>query len=149
MTARVRGVVPDGAPGTALPVELDGGGSIRADVVIGADGATRRVAASAGLVDPRRVLWGFAVRVYLEATTALPHIVLWEPEPKRIFPGYGWLFPGPDGRVNAGLGIGTLSDRRRGGGGPAPAGPSSTISVTWGCARPARRRPSSTDWGVG
>ena len=42
--------------------------------------------------------------------------MLWEPEPGRIFPGYGWLFPGPDGRVNAGLGIGTLSDRRAGAG---------------------------------
>src|SRR5205085_22009 len=30
------------------------------------------------------------------------------------FPGYGWLFPGPDGRANAGLGLGTGSDRRAG-----------------------------------
>ena len=33
-------------------------------------------------------------------------------EPGRVFPGYGWLFPGPDGRANAGLGIGTMADRR-------------------------------------
>ena len=37
---------------------------VRADVIIGADGATSRVAEVAGLVDPRRVLWGFAVRTY-------------------------------------------------------------------------------------
>ena len=54
---------PDGA-GDADPhvVELDGGRTLRADVVIGADGATSRVADSVGLVDSRRVLWGFAVR---------------------------------------------------------------------------------------
>lgn len=117
VTGRVQDVVPVGAPGTgsgALEVGLDGGRRLRADVVIGADGATSRVGDAVGLVDPRRVLWGFAVRVYLEETVALPHIVLWEPEPGRVFPGYGWLFPGPDGRANAGLGIGTLVDRRAG-----------------------------------
>ena len=38
------------------------------------------------------------------------------PSPGALFPGYGWLFPGPDGRANAGLGIGTMSDRRAGAG---------------------------------
>ena len=41
----------------------------------------------------------------------LPHILLWEPTSWRAFPGYGWLFPGPDGRANLGLGVGTLSTR--------------------------------------
>ena len=102
--------------GDAPVVEVDGGRRLGADVVIGADGATSRVGEAAGLVDARRVLWGFAVRVYLDEPAALPHIVLWEREPRRVFPGYGWLFPGPDGRANAGLGIGTLSDRRAGAG---------------------------------
>ncbi len=88
----------------------------RADIVIGADGATSGVGDAAGLVDARRVLWGFAVRVYLDEVVALPHIVLWERQAGRVFPGYGWLFPGPDGRANAGLGIGTLGDRRGGAG---------------------------------
>jgi geranylgeranyl reductase family protein len=108
-------VVPD-VGDNAHVVELDGGRTLRADVVVGADGATSRVADAAGLVDGRRVLWGFAVRVYLDEPVALPHIVLWEREPRRVFPGYGWVFPGPDGRANAGLGIGTLSDRRAGAG---------------------------------
>ncbi len=102
--------------GAAVEIALDGGRKLRADVVIGADGATSRVADAAGLVDPRRVLWGFAVRVYLEEPVAVPHIVLWERQRGRIFPGYGWLFPGPDGRANAGLGIGTGTDRRAGAG---------------------------------
>jgi len=107
----------DAEPGHGgLDVGLDDGRRLQADVVVGADGATSRVADAAGLVDARRVLWGFAVRVYLDEPVALPHIVLWEPEPGRIFPGYGWLFPGPDGRANAGLGIGTMAQRRAGAG---------------------------------
>lgn len=90
---------------------LSTGTDLRADIIIGADGASSRVAAAAGLVDPRRVLWGFAVRAYVDERVDLPHIVLWERSPWRAFPGYGWLFPGPDGRANLGLGLGTLSTR--------------------------------------
>jgi geranylgeranyl reductase family protein len=90
---------------------LSTGPDLRADIIIGADGASSRVAAAAGLVDPRRVLWGFAVRAYVDDSVDLPHIVLWEPTPWRAFPGYGWLFPGPNGRANLGLGLGTLSTR--------------------------------------
>jgi menaquinone-9 beta-reductase len=90
---------------------LSTGTDLRADIIIGADGASSRVAAAADLVDPRRVLWGFAVRAYVDEGVDLPHIVLWEPTPWRAFPGYGWLFPGPDGRANLGLGLGTLSTR--------------------------------------
>jgi geranylgeranyl reductase family protein len=120
VTGRVERLGPWRGEGNRLDddvaVELAGGSRLRAEVVIGADGATSAVADAAGLVDARRVLWGFAVRVYLDEPVALPHIVLWETEPGRVFPGYGWLFPGPDGRANAGLGIGTLADRRAGAG---------------------------------
>ena len=43
-----------------------GDDELRADFVIGADGAASHVADSAGLVDPSRVLWGFAVRCYFD-----------------------------------------------------------------------------------
>jgi geranylgeranyl reductase family protein len=112
----VTGRVQDIGTTEAPVVELQDGRRFRADMVIGADGATSGVGDAAGLVDARRVLWGFAVRVYLDEPVALPHIVLWERERGRVFPGYGWLFPGPDGRANAGLGIGTLGDRRAGAG---------------------------------
>lgn len=92
--------------------ELSTGTRLCADVVIGADGATSRVADGGGLVDPTRVLWGFALRAYVDDPVSLPHIVLWEPDAWRGFPGYGWLFPGVDGRANIGLGLGLLSDRR-------------------------------------
>jgi geranylgeranyl reductase family protein len=91
--------------------ELSSGARVCADVVIGADGATSRVADVAGLVDPARVLWGFAVRAYVEDPVTMPHIALWESERGRGFPGYGWLFPGVDGRANVGLGLGMLADR--------------------------------------
>ncbi|MEX0663192.1 MAG: geranylgeranyl reductase family protein [Acidimicrobiia bacterium] len=87
------------------------GVELRADVVIGADGATSHVAAAADLIDPDRVLWGFAVRAYLDAPVDAPHIVLWETSRWRAFPGYGWLFPAPGDSANVGLGLGMLSDR--------------------------------------
>jgi geranylgeranyl reductase family protein len=90
---------------------LDGGVEIRADVVIGADGATSRVAAAAELIDPANVLWGFAVRGYVNEPVEVPHILLWEPTRGHGFPGYGWVFPGVDGRANLGLGLGTRSAR--------------------------------------
>jgi flavin-dependent dehydrogenase len=105
------------------PLEVDGrfdgfrlstGDELRADFVIGADGATSRVASAAGLVDPNKVLWGFAIRTYVAQTIDLPAIILWEPTPWRAFPGYGWVFPGAEGGANVGLGLGTLSDRKAG-----------------------------------
>jgi geranylgeranyl reductase family protein len=103
-----------GAAGVEGCVLADGV-EVCADTVIGADGALSAVGGWAGLVDPSRVLWGFALRAYLDERVALPQIVLWEPTPRRAFPGYGWVFPGPDGTANVGLGCGTLADRSAGG----------------------------------
>ncbi|HWW43576.1 MAG TPA: geranylgeranyl reductase family protein [Acidimicrobiia bacterium] len=91
---------------------LAGVGSVRGDFVIGADGATSRVADAAGLVDASRVLWGFALRSYIAAPVDVPYIVFWEPRRRHPVPGYGWLFPGVDGSANVGLGVGTLADRK-------------------------------------
>lgn len=87
---------------------------LRADTVVGADGAMSRVAEVAGLLDPSRLLWGFAVRTYREAAVDVPHIMLWTPAPGTAFPGYGWVFPAGRGRVNVGLGVGVLADRTAG-----------------------------------
>jgi len=87
---------------------------LRADVIVGADGATSRVAEVAGLVDPGRVLWAFAVRTYLDEPVEVPHIMLWTPVPHTGFPGYGWVFPAGEGRANVGLGVGVLADRTAG-----------------------------------
>jgi geranylgeranyl reductase family protein len=87
---------------------------VSADVIIGADGATSRVAEVAGLVDPGRVLWGFAVRTYLDQPVDLPHIMFWTPRPRAGFNGYGWVFPAGDEQANVGLGVGVLGDRSDG-----------------------------------
>ena len=109
-----RAVEPLEGQGRIDGYRLSSGHDLRADFVIGADGATSRVAADAHLVDARRVLWGFAVRTYAAEVVDVPAIVLWEPAPWRAFPGYGWVFPGPGGRANVGLGLGTVGDRRAG-----------------------------------
>jgi geranylgeranyl reductase family protein len=87
---------------------------LRADAIVGADGATSRVAEVAGLVEPAQLLWGFAVRTYRDEAVDLPHIMFWTPTPGHAFPGYGWVFPAGDGRVNVGLGVGVLADRTAG-----------------------------------
>lgn len=109
-----RAAQPVAGPGGIGGFSLSTGETVRADVVIGADGATSHVAGTAGLVDARRVLWGFAVRRYVDTRVELPQIFLWEPTRRRAFPGYGWAFPGPDGRSNIGLGCGVLADRAAG-----------------------------------
>jgi len=92
------------------------GEEIRAKFVVGADGATSHVATTAGLVDTERVLWGFAIRAYLDQPVELPVIVLFESRHWRAFPGYGWIFPTADGGANVGLGIATRADRSAGAG---------------------------------
>jgi menaquinone-9 beta-reductase len=105
---------PIGDEGRLNGFSLSSTTRVRADVIVGADGATSRVAEVARLVDPGRVLWGFAVRTYLDETVDDPHIMLWTPVPGTAFPGYGWVFPAGGGRVNVGLGVGALADRTAG-----------------------------------
>ena len=100
-----------GEPQNRTGVRLGGSGELRADAIVGADGATSQVATAAQLVDSQQPLWGFALRTYLDTPVGLPHILLWEPQPWRLFPGYGWVFPTADGRANVGLGIGVGANR--------------------------------------
>jgi geranylgeranyl reductase family protein len=115
VTFSSRAEAPCEADGRIDGYRLSSGEELRADFVIGADGATSGVATTAGLIDPRQVLWGFAVRGYLPEPVALASIVMWEPTPWRAFPGYGWVFPGSDGGANIGLGIAIRADRQAGG----------------------------------
>jgi len=105
-------------------VERDPGGPVRAvvagdgrrfeaGVVIGADGALSPVARLAGMLDSAAALWGFAIRAYVPAQVPLPLLVLLDAERRRIFPGYGWLFPGADGAANVGIGVGLGHERRQ------------------------------------
>jgi menaquinone-9 beta-reductase len=109
-----RAVAPLASDGGMDGYRLESGEEVHADFVIGADGATSGVAQAAGLVEPSKVLWGFAIRTYLAQQVDLAAIVMWEPTPWRAFPGYGWIFPGPGGGANVGLGIATRADRQAG-----------------------------------
>jgi flavin-dependent dehydrogenase len=113
-SVRARAVEPLAVGGRIDGYRLDTGQELRADFVIGADGATSGVAHAAGLVEASKVLWGFAIRTYLPQEVDLAAIVMWEPTPWRAFPGYGWVFPGAEGGANIGLGIATGPDRHAG-----------------------------------
>jgi geranylgeranyl reductase family protein len=80
----------------------------RARIVIAADGAASRFASAAGVVrDDSRPLGIAARRYYRTDHTPGPWfeswLDLWEGD--MLLPGYGWLFPLPDGTVNLGAGL--------------------------------------------
>ncbi len=108
--ARIAGIERDSA-GTARAMVASDGRRLAADVVIGADGALSPVARLAGMLDSAAALWGFAVRAYVPGEVPLPLLVLLESRPWRIYPGYGWLFPGADGQANVGIGVGMGGNR--------------------------------------
>jgi len=120
--ARISGadLAPDGSVTTLVTTD---GRRLPGDVVIGADGALSPVARLAGMLDPDAALWGFAVRGYLPAEVPMPLLVLLDARPWRIYPGYGWLFPGAPGQANIGIGIGLGRGRRRPRPGRSPAHP--------------------------
>lgn len=118
--ARVRGV--EAGPAGRQVLQLDGGRRLTAEVVVAADGARGGLAAAGGLRAPTPGLVAFALRGYLPADVALPVVCLLDRAPGRMFPGYGWLFPGVAGRANVGIGlvVGTAGARGN------AAGPGST-----------------------
>jgi geranylgeranyl reductase family protein len=115
------GAVPVRARITAVEAGGDGvdavisgdGQRVAGEVIIAADGALSPVARLAGMLDPQAALWGFAIRAYVPAEVPLPLLVLLDASPWRIYPGYGWLFPGENGQANVGIGVGLGSSRRQ------------------------------------
>jgi geranylgeranyl reductase family protein len=112
LRARITAVDQD-ADGAVRAVIASDGRRLATDVVIGADGALSPLARLTGMLDPGAALWGFAIRAYLPAEVPLPLLVLLDASPWRIYPGYGWLFPGADGQANVGIGVGMGSSRRQ------------------------------------
>ncbi|WP_328541050.1 geranylgeranyl reductase family protein [Streptomyces sp. NBC_00344] len=84
--------------------------SFRAPLVVAADGASARTAVMMGLErDQRRQIATAARRYYqCEARSCDPYLELWADltcsRTGRDLPGYGWVFPLGDGRINVGLG---------------------------------------------
>jgi len=110
--ARITGV-ETGQGGRVDAVVSSDGQRLAGEVIIAADGALSPVARMAGMLNSQAALWGFAIRAYLPATVPLPLLVLLDASPWRIYPGYGWLFPGADGQANVGIGVGLGHDRRQ------------------------------------
>jgi geranylgeranyl reductase family protein len=110
--ARITGV-ETGQGGRVDAVVSSDGQRLVGEVIIAADGALSPVARMAGMLNSQAALWGFAIRAYLPATVPLPLLVLLDASPWRIYPGYGWLFPGADGQANVGIGVGLGHDRRQ------------------------------------
>jgi len=78
---------------------------LRAAWVLLASGAVPQALAAAGLCE-RRTPSGVALRGYIRMPSMAPRLrsleVIWHP---RMAPGYGWIFPGPDGLFNIGVGV--------------------------------------------
>jgi flavin-dependent dehydrogenase len=79
------------------------------------------------------VIWAFALRYYVEVKVDLPTIVYLTVDETRPFPGHGWLFPGPQGCANLGVGV-ALGQTRTGAQVALRLFPvSSSGCARWGC----------------
>jgi geranylgeranyl reductase family protein len=81
---------------------------VRAPVVIASDGASSRLGLSLGGRRLESRPMGVAVRAYYRSPRAKEtflesYLELWRGD--ELLPGYGWIFPLPDGTVNVGLGL--------------------------------------------
>jgi menaquinone-9 beta-reductase len=108
--ARITAVEMGAASRVDAVISSDGQ-RLAGEVIVAADGTLSPVARLAGMLDPQMALWGFAIRAYVPAEVALPLLVLLDASPWRIYPGYGWLFPGADGQANVGIGVGLGNGR--------------------------------------
>ncbi|MFF1833529.1 geranylgeranyl reductase family protein [Streptomyces sp. NPDC058231] len=109
-TGRITGVTA--TAGAKEPVVF------RAPIVVAADGASARLALAMGLQrDTNRQIATAARRYYRSPERSREeYLELWAdlrfPGSDHYLPGYGWIFPMGDGRVNVGLGA--LPHRRHG-----------------------------------
>lgn len=108
-----------GAPaGGAVVQDLEHGHTVRvrARCVIVADGSNSRIGRALGAARDREVPLGMAIRGYFASPR---HDEPWIEshldirKGKDVLPGYGWIFPLGDGRVNVGIGLLSTSERFR------------------------------------
>ncbi len=118
-TAGTTGVVPAGLPSCLGAVVKDKASGatrpVRARYVVVADGANSRFGRALGTARDRDQPLGMALRGYYtspghDQPFIESHLDIRDGEGK-VVPGYGWIFPLGDGRVNVGVGL--LSTDRR------------------------------------
>jgi geranylgeranyl reductase family protein len=84
-------------------------GTVRARYVVLADGANSRIGRALGTARNRDYPLGMAIRGYWESPRHdEPWIDSWldiRDKAGNVLPGYGWIFPVGDGRVNVGIGL--------------------------------------------
>ncbi len=88
-----------------VTVRCRGGEDVRADVVLGCDGAPSVVRRALGAPEFPKDHAAVALRVYYaDVKLSRPNAfgIFWEQE---LLPGYGWIFPLPGGRANVGVGV--------------------------------------------
>jgi flavin-dependent dehydrogenase len=99
---------------TGITVHCKGGEAVAGDLVFGCDGAPSVVRAALGGPRFPPAHTAVAVRGYFEGVKpdrADAFGIYWT---RDLLPGYGWLFPLPDGRANVGVGIRMDLARARG-----------------------------------
>jgi geranylgeranyl reductase family protein len=92
-------------------------GTVRAPVVIAADGGSSRFGVALGLNRDQNRPMGVAIRAYYDSPRADSGMMEGFLELTRggeLLPGYGWIFPLDDGRVNVGWGLLNTSKEFRG-----------------------------------
>jgi len=119
--APLSGQSDPGAPALgAIVADRDHGGTVevRARYVVVADGANSRFGRALGTSRDKAVPLGMALRGYYASPR---HDEPWieshldiRDDNGKVVPGYGWIFPLGDGRVNVGVGLLSTSDRWRG-----------------------------------
>ncbi len=110
-------VIEDGRVGGAVIADHEGGATeeIRARYVIVSDGANSRFGRALGASRDRSLALGMALRGYYRSPR---HDEPWieshldiRDRSGQVLPGYGWIFPLGDGRVNVGVGLLSTPDR--------------------------------------
>jgi geranylgeranyl reductase family protein len=110
-------VIEDGRVGGAVVRTRDGAAAeeIRARFVVVSDGANSRFGRALGTSRDRTLALGMALRGYYRSPR---HDEPWieshldvRDRAGQVLPGYGWIFPLGDGRVNVGVGLLSTSDR--------------------------------------
>jgi geranylgeranyl reductase family protein len=120
-------VASGGAAGPGLPplegaevVDRESGEAreVRARYVVVADGANSRIGRSLGAARDRAQPLGMALRGYYtserHADDFIESSLDIRDEDGNVIPGYGWIFPMGDGRVNVGVGVLSSDPRWRG-----------------------------------
>jgi geranylgeranyl reductase family protein len=100
-----------GPCGGAIVLDRDSGGrvEVEAQYVVVADGANSRFGRALGTARDKKLPLGMAIRGYYSSPR---HDESWieshldiRDRAGKVVPGYGWIFPLGDGRVNVGIGL--------------------------------------------